>query len=281
MSKTFNMFHFGRGLSPLEEVCMESFVAHGHDLVLHSYEELKVPAGVGLADASRVLPKSELFHFDGSPSAFSNIFRYKLLLENGGWWVDTDVLCLTDSVPDCKYAWANEDSENINGAILKFPRFDKLGKILLETSKIRAENLTAWGQLGPRLLTEVLSDFDPDQHLGNIHLFYPIHWLETHMLWMRNGAQFINTRIEGAMFLHLWNSLFSKMGIDPQKKPPIGSFLEQILGERASSMEIDPRPEPEILDAIKHFLSRHPGPRRRYEEVLKREWTDIFPSQAN
>ena len=30
----------------------------------------------------------------GSLAAFSNLFRYKLLLERGGWWVDTDVICL-------------------------------------------------------------------------------------------------------------------------------------------------------------------------------------------
>src|SRR5262249_54280435 len=30
----------------------------------------------------------------GSPSAFSNYFRYKLLAEKGGWWIDTDVVRL-------------------------------------------------------------------------------------------------------------------------------------------------------------------------------------------
>ena len=118
------MFFHGDALTLLEWICMESFVQHGHNLNVFSYEDLKVPGGVAIQDASQVLPFDEFFMFDNSPSAFSNIFRYKLILENGGWWVDTDVLCLGNNIPDCDYAWAHQDPDQINGAILKFPQGD-------------------------------------------------------------------------------------------------------------------------------------------------------------
>ena len=36
----------------------------------------------------------------GSVAGFSNLFRYELLRRDGGWWVDTDVLCLAAELAD-------------------------------------------------------------------------------------------------------------------------------------------------------------------------------------
>ena len=66
-------------------------------LQLHVYEEPPgVPAGVTLCDAAAVLPRNELFvhRCSGSVAVFADWFRYRLLLEHGGMWVDTDVVCL-------------------------------------------------------------------------------------------------------------------------------------------------------------------------------------------
>src|ERR1044071_2161409 len=103
----FSSFWHGQALPPLHWACLNSFVARGHQLRLYCYRPVQVPDGVTLADASTVMDEQELFEFDHSFSAFSNIFRYKLLLREGCWWVDTDVFCLVDDIPDCAYAWAN------------------------------------------------------------------------------------------------------------------------------------------------------------------------------
>ncbi len=71
---------------------------HGHSLSLHCYQDIDVPAGVKKVDARQTLPFEEFFVFENSPSAFTNIFRYKLIAETGGWWIDTDVLCLMELV---------------------------------------------------------------------------------------------------------------------------------------------------------------------------------------
>src|SRR4051812_10885773 len=82
-------------LSPLEQLCIRSFIVQGHPYHLYTYDALdNVPAGVTLQDAGQILPKSLIFRNQlgkgkGSVAAFSDLFRYKLLLERGGWWVDT------------------------------------------------------------------------------------------------------------------------------------------------------------------------------------------------
>ena len=93
-------------LSPYEQFCLKSFVDCGYAVDLYTYDlALVVPAGVRVCDAAELISPDEVFVYQaegfgkGSPSAFSNYFRYKLLVEKGGWWIDTDVVCLTDRIP--------------------------------------------------------------------------------------------------------------------------------------------------------------------------------------
>src|SRR5262245_43937505 len=97
-------FWYGERLSPYEQLCFTSFVAHGHTLMVYAYTKLEVPPGVTVVDAATVIPESSVFVYSsgegaGSPSAFSNLFRYELLYRYGGWWSDTDVICLSPELP--------------------------------------------------------------------------------------------------------------------------------------------------------------------------------------
>src|SRR3990172_9496815 len=98
MVADFRSFFLGSALGVLERACLASFVARGHSFTLYVYEPIAVPAGVALADAARIIPVAERDSFfaiaPGRISQFSNGVRYHLLKEFGGWWVDTDVLCL-------------------------------------------------------------------------------------------------------------------------------------------------------------------------------------------
>jgi len=83
------MLWIGPRLSALERLAMASFVANGHAVHLYTYEHVDgVPEGVDRLDAAEILPQSAVFTYadgfgKGSPSAFANRFRYKLLLERG------------------------------------------------------------------------------------------------------------------------------------------------------------------------------------------------------
>lgn len=96
----------GENLSPLELLTLHSFTAHGHVFHLWSYSDLsaQVPAGVVCCDAREIIPEQDVFRrlYDdpvfgigkGSYAGFSDMFRYKLLYEKGGWWVDMDIYCV-------------------------------------------------------------------------------------------------------------------------------------------------------------------------------------------
>ena len=92
----------------MEEMCLSSFVHHGHEVHLYSYSEIEnVPEGVEKKDGREILPEDMIFEYKHhkSFSGFSNYFRYKLLSEKGGWWTDTDVVCLKPFDFDSNYVF--------------------------------------------------------------------------------------------------------------------------------------------------------------------------------
>jgi mannosyltransferase OCH1-like enzyme len=69
------------------------------------------------------MPRAELARTTREPGAitsFADVFRYELLHRHGGWWVDTDVYCLTDELPKGERVWAEQEPGLLNNAILKF-----------------------------------------------------------------------------------------------------------------------------------------------------------------
>ena len=101
---------------------VSSFIKNGHEYHLYTYSDIKnVPEGTIIKDGNEILPEDSIFTYKygegrGSVSAFSNVFRYKLLFDKGGYWVDTDVVCLNKwNFENHDYVFASEeDSDKIN-----------------------------------------------------------------------------------------------------------------------------------------------------------------------
>ena len=98
MLEIINSLWIGLPLSLMERLSITSFLQNSHEYHLYRYDEIaNVPDGTVLRDAAEILPASEIFYYRrgggrGSVAAFADLFRYKLLLEKGGWWVDTDMV---------------------------------------------------------------------------------------------------------------------------------------------------------------------------------------------
>src|SRR5260221_760110 len=94
------MLWIGPRLSALERLSMASFLAHGHEVRLYTYGDVEgIPPGVTHHDGREIVPASQVFTYasgfgKGSYAGFANLFRYKLLLDHGGIWCDSDVVCL-------------------------------------------------------------------------------------------------------------------------------------------------------------------------------------------
>ena len=122
-SNVIRTFWHGPDLSVYEELALASFVKLGHRVQLFSYRELRPIPGVERVDAACILPEAEVFSYQegpgrGSFAAFANWFRYKMLSELGGTWIDTDVLCLKplSALPSPCVGW--QDGATINSAIM-------------------------------------------------------------------------------------------------------------------------------------------------------------------
>jgi hypothetical protein len=258
-NQVFNTFWHGPALSPLHWACVQSYIDRGHQMRVFAYRPVALPAGVILEDARQVIPESELFEFDGYFSAFSNIFRYKLLLEQGGWWVDADVFCQDDDIAECDYAFAAEDDMLINGAVLKFPAGDPTLREILEASMQVGRDLKVWGQLGPHLLTRHLAGRPFEGRYGTTQAFYPVHWIETHMFWLPHGREPVTARCAGSPFVHLWAAMFRQLGIDLQKPPPQGSYLRWLAEQcnhPSKSAPRDEMAEAMTMVSIRAFLAK-------------------------
>ena len=92
-------------LKPMEILTLKSFVDMGAEFILWHYEPIrtKLPQGVVLKDGRELIPENNIFRYPdnmilgfggGSYAGFSDVFRYKVLYEYGGWWTDLDVACL-------------------------------------------------------------------------------------------------------------------------------------------------------------------------------------------
>jgi hypothetical protein len=207
---------------------MQSFIDHGHAIRLFSYHQIDVPHGVHNLDANSVLEIRDLERYQ-SIEAFSDRFRYELLFKQGGWWVDVDVVCLTDRLPDSSHAWAEEEPGIINNGILKLPAGDRSAGQLAQRARELVSHSGRWGATGPQLTSEILCSCNPAQRAGSTAEFYPLHWLEAPRLLLPEQASAIAQQIKGALFLHLWANVFKSVGIDLNDETPRGSFMYELL----------------------------------------------------
>ncbi len=117
-------------LSLMELLTLASFVDHGHRFLLWTYGGIlnnDLPDRVELRDASGIIPASEVFRYKRGPHAgsyagFSDIFRYKLLYDRGGWWVDMDVTCLKRFNFPEPYVFRPHYLLRVVGNMMKAPR---------------------------------------------------------------------------------------------------------------------------------------------------------------
>lgn len=151
-----NSLWIGDELGPIELLTIKSFIGHGHRFKLWLYDKVKTPLpdGVEIDDAEDILPRTRIFayknkneygHGQGSVAGFSDIFRYKLLYEKGGWWVDMDVTCLKPlDFPEPYYFRKHHDLAVV-GNVIKCPASSELMRRCYEEAvqSVDADN-TDW-----------------------------------------------------------------------------------------------------------------------------------------
>ncbi len=233
MKHHFNSFWFGENLSPYEILCIKSFIDHGHSFSLYSYNELNVPAGVETRDANLILPREDVFFYAtgpgaGSVAAFANRFRYALLYKLGGWWVDTDIICLSDTIPNTDCFFALEEAGLVNNAMIRFPaQHPVMEACLSEATNSTADNM-AWGTTGPKLFTSILKELSMFDTAQTAISCYPIEWSRYIQLFDPHARTLVENSTRDSIAVHLWNELIRRLGVNKQKAPPRNSFMDHL-----------------------------------------------------
>jgi glycosyltransferase involved in cell wall biosynthesis/Tfp pilus assembly protein PilF len=208
----------GNRLSTLEQLSITSFLKNGHEFHLYIYDEvLNIPAGTILKDANEIIPKSKIIvHKEtGSYALFSNIFRYKLLLMKGNYWVDADVICLRPFDVNRDYVFAVEKLANYQGqkvasCVIKVPVNSAIMNYCYEQaiSTANVENL-AWGTIGPELIHRAVIKHNLQEYMASYQDFCPIHWWECFKL--VDGKTPIPAN---SYAIHFWNEMWRRKGLD-------------------------------------------------------------------
>ena len=120
MSNIVQSLWIGGTLSKMEQLSARSFIDNGHEYHLYTYGDVKnIPEGVVVKDGNDILPESEIFRYkNGSVSAFSNYFRFMMLHKKGGYWADTDLICVKPFVFEEEYVIASEPIQEYEGQLV-------------------------------------------------------------------------------------------------------------------------------------------------------------------
>jgi hypothetical protein len=222
--------------SAYEALCLSSFVAAGIAVELFSDAPISgLPAGVTRRNAREILDRDVAVYrheFDGpSPSLHSNHFRYALLEELGGWWIDTDVILVASSLPAADIFIARQADQELNGSAMRFPPHHILMKAARERTAAVLEN-ARWGDTGPKLLTELQPIHAPGVQIAACESSYAIGPDEFQKFLLPEACAEVDERTANSTFVHLWNEMWRKAGVPKNIAPPRGCWLDRMFERR-------------------------------------------------
>jgi hypothetical protein len=223
----------GKTLSVMEQLSLASFLRHGHPYHLYVYEEVSnVPAGTVLHDGNTIVPARMIFQYTHHQSyaGFANFFRYSLLLQKGGWWVDTDVICLKPFDFVEEYVFSTEWSrgqEMLNAGVIKAPVGSAAMAYAWHVCQTKNPTALVWGEVGSQLVTEVVQKFGLEVYRKRHTVFCPLSYtawdavLEPQRVWGFDETTYA---------IHLWNEMWRRGGRDKNVHYHPACLYEQLKG---------------------------------------------------
>jgi mannosyltransferase OCH1-like enzyme len=221
----------GDRLSVMEQVCISSFLRHGHQFHLYVYQETAgVPPGTVVLDGNKVLPASRIFTYKEHQTyaGFANFFRYKLLLEIGGWFVDADTICVRPFQFRNQYVFSSEainGRQLVNLAAMKVPPGSPIMQYAWEACERMNPTELKWSQCGPTLLRAATEACSLERYVKSWKTFCPIHFsvweqiLDPAVCWSFDDQTHA---------IHLWNELWRRSGQDKDVPYASDCLYEQL-----------------------------------------------------
>jgi Glycosyltransferase sugar-binding region containing DXD motif len=221
----------GPRLSAMERLCITSFHNHGHPFHLYVYQQTEgVPPGTVVHDANQILPSSAIFTYRdyATYAGFANFFRYRLLLEKGGWFVDLDTICLRPFQFDADYVFSSQPGEgqiDVNVAAIRVPPDSDIMRWAWQACQAMDPRELGWGQAGPILMTRAIEEFGLSDSVQSPEAFCSVSYLDWDSV-LEPGS-FQSTRIQPHA-LHLWSEMWRRAGRDKDARYDQRCLYEQL-----------------------------------------------------
>jgi len=219
----------GNELSVMEQLSIASFLRNGHEYHLYVYEDVKnIPSRTTIKDGNEILPQSRIFQYkqQASYAGFSNFFRYKLVLERGGWWVDTDTICLRPFDFEAEYVFSSEFAMGehfINSGIFKAPMGSEVMAYAWRVCESKDPERIVWGETGPRLMAAAVRECSLERYAQSPEVFCPIGYADWHKV-LEPGVEL---NFDGSYAIHLWNERWRAAGQDKNATYPAECIYER------------------------------------------------------
>jgi hypothetical protein len=211
-----------------------------------------VPDGVELRDAAAILPETNIVrHPGGSPSLFSNRFRYELLQRGLGTWIDCDLYFVAPLKRSDDYLMGEQGGGTINNAVLRLPPDSSLladlrgiftrnavpswlawrprlaARLrLLATGRTDLTRMP-WGSTGPEALTWLARVHGVTDLALPAAWFYPVPW--TNADWICAPDRTLEDTISPeTIAVHLWNERLRQHDL---RNAPASSFAARLRRE--------------------------------------------------
>jgi len=221
----------GSELSALERLSIASFLDHGHEYHLYAYGDVRnVPDGTTLKDGGEILHESLIFQYQEhkSFSAFANFFRYKLLLEKGGWWVDADTVCLRPFDFDREYVFSSESFRSrdlVNCGVVKVPPASPAMSYAWNVCRAKQPENLKWGEAGPRLMADSVQRLSLERFVMSSRMFCPIGYLDWQSVLDPARTWSFGDDVYA---VHLWNEMWRRNQRDKDETYHPDCLYEQL-----------------------------------------------------
>ncbi len=236
----------GPRLSNMERLCIESFLQNGHPFHLYVYEDVAgVPDGTEVRDGNQILPASRIFQYyeHASYAGFANFFRYKLLLERGGWYTDTDVVCLRPFDFESDYVFSAQGictPRMVNCGVIKAPPGSDIMALAWNACESMDTSTLRWGVSGPALMHRLVEECALERFVQPPEVFSPIDYPE----WER-AIEPTAAADPSGNGVHLWNEMWRRGGRDKDAVYPADCLYEK-LKRRYGISGSSPEPAPPL-----------------------------------
>lgn len=217
-------------LSMMEQTTIRSYLKHGHEFHLYTYGNVgRIPYGTVIRDANEIIPEKDLFLVRGGYSTFSDFFRWKLILDEGGIWSDTDAVCLASyDFPEIMFMGGHGpvgSDDCVSSGVFRLPKGHETAAWAWGECQRMDIQTMPWGEPGPPLFTRAVEKFQLTNYILPGKMFFPIFWTAAPQIFLDPAGFKLP---EDIYSVHFFNELWRLAGVNKNAVFPETCLYEQL-----------------------------------------------------